>query len=250
MYTQKNIFLVTGATSGIGKGVVLSLLNQGAKVIAVGRDSKKLVSLKGEASNKNNLILEEKDLSNCDGLDKWILNIAKKYGKLKGLVLSAGIQQITPISSPLSVEKSKELFEINYFSNIQLAKGFCDRRANIGKGSSVVFLSSIASIKGNMGIIGYAASKGAINSAVKSLALEVAKLGIRVNAVLPGFVKTEMILRWKEVYNKKYMEKMNNEYPLGIGKVDDVTGPILFLLSDESKWITGSEIIVDGGASL
>ena len=250
MYTQKDIFLVTGATSGIGKGVVLSLLSQGAKVIAVGRDSKKLASLKSEAINKNNLILEEKDLSNCDGLDKWILNIVKKYGKVKGLVLSAGIQQITPISSPLSVEKSKELFEINYFSNIQLAKGFCDRRANIGKGSSVVFLSSIASIKGNMGIVGYAASKGAINSAVKSLALEVAKLGIRVNAVLPGFVKTEMILRWKEVYNKKYMEKMNNEYPLGIGKVDDVTGPILFLLSDESKWITGSEIIVDGGASL
>jgi len=250
MYTQKDIFLVTGATSGIGKGVVLSLLSQGAKVIAIGRDSKKLASLKSEAINKNNLILEEKDLSNCDGLDKWILNIVKKYGKVKGLVLSAGIQQITPISSPLSVEKSKELFEINYFSNIQLAKGFCDRRANIGKGSSVVFLSSIASIKGNMGIVGYAASKGAINSAVKSLALEVAKLGIRVNAVLPGFVKTEMILRWKEVYNKKYMEKMNNEYPLGIGKVDDVTGPILFLLSDESKWITGSEIIVDGGASL
>ena len=250
MYTQKDIFLVTGATSGIGKGVVLSLLSQGAKVIAIGRDSKKLASLKSEAINKNNLILEEKDLSNCDGLDKWILNIAKKYGKVKGLVLSAGIQQITPISSPLSVEKSKELFEINYFSNIQLAKGFCDRRANIGKGSSVVFLSSIASIKGNMGIVGYAASKGAINSAVKSLALEVAKLGIRVNAVLPGFVKTEMILRWKEVYNKKYMEKMNNEYPLGIGKVEDVTGPILFLLSDESKWITGSEIIVDGGASL
>ena len=250
MYTQKDIFLVTGATSGIGKGVVLSLLSQGAKVIAIGRDSKKLASLKSEAINKNNLILEEKDLSNCDGLDKWILNIVKKYGKVKGLVLSAGIQQITPISSPLSVEKSKELFEINYFSNIQLAKGFCDRRANIGKGSSVVFLSSIASIKGNMGIVGYAASKGAINSAVKSLALEVAKLGIRVNAVLPGFVKTEMILRWKEVYNKKYLEKMNNEYPLGIGKVDDVTGPILFLLSDESKWITGSEIIVDGGASL
>jgi len=250
MYTQKDIFLVTGATSGIGKGVVLSLLSQGAKVIAIGRDSKKLASLKSEAINKNNLILEEKDLSNCDGLDKWILNIVKKYGKVKGLVLSAGIQQITPISSPLSVEKSKELFEINYFSNIQLAKGFCDRRANIGKGSSVVFLSSIASIKGNMGIVGYAASKGAINSAVKSLALEVAKLGIRVNAVLPGFVKTEMILRWKEVYNKKYMEKMNNEYPLGIGKVEDITGPILFLLSDESQWITGSEIIVDGGASL
>ncbi len=250
MYTQKDIFLVTGATSGIGKGVVLSLLNQGAKVIAVGRDSKKLASLQDEASRKTNLILEKKDLSNCNGLDKWILNISKKNGKLKGLVLSAGIQQIAAISSVLSVEKSKELFEINYFSNIQLTKGFCDRRANIGKGSSIVFLSSIASIRGDSGIVGYAASKGAINSAVKSLALEVARLGIRVIAVLPGFVMTEMILSWQEVYTKEYMEEMNNKYPLGIGKVEDVIGPILFLLSDKAKWITGSELIVDGGASL
>ena len=250
MYTQKDIFIVTGATSGIGKGVALSLLDKGAKVIAIGRDTKKLISLKKEAINKNNLILKEKDLSNCGGLDKWILSIAKKYGKLKGLILSAGIQQIIPISSPLSVEKSKELFEINYFSSMQIAKGFCDRRANIGKGSSVIFISSIASIRGNAGIIGYAASKGAINSAVKSLALEVSKLGIRVNAVLPGFVKTEMTLQLKEIYNKQYLEKLNKEYPLGIGKVENVIGPILFLLSDESKWITGNEIIVDGGASL
>ncbi|MBD1152578.1 SDR family oxidoreductase [Pelagibacterales bacterium SAG-MED22] len=250
MYTQKDIFIVTGATSGIGKGVVLSLLDKGAKVIAIGRDTKKLISLKKEAINKNNLILEEKDLSNCRGLDKWILSITKKYGKLKGLILSAGIQQIIPISSPLSVEKSKELFEINYFSTMQIAKGFCDRRANIGKGSSVIFISSIASIRGNAGIIGYAASKGAINSGVKSLALEVSKLGIRVNAVLPGFVKTEMTSQWKEIYNKQYLEKLNKEYPLGIGKVENVIGPILFLLSDESKWITGNEIIVDGGASL
>ena len=145
MYTSQDIFVVTGATSGIGKGVVFSLLKYGASVVAVGRNVEKLNLLKDETNNEKNLFLEEKDLSSCDGLDKWILNISKKYGKLKGLVLSAGIQQTTPISSVLSVEKSKELFEINYFSNIQLAKGFCDRRANVGKGSSIVFLSSIAS---------------------------------------------------------------------------------------------------------
>ena len=250
MYTSQDIFIVTGSTSGIGKGVVFSLLKEGASVIAVGRNAKKLNLLKDETSNEKNLFLEEKDLSSCDGLDKWILNISKKYGKLKGLVLSAGIQQTTPISSVLSVEKSKELFEINYFSNIQLAKGFCDRRANIGKGSSIVFLSSIASIRGNSGIVGYAASKGAINSAVKSLAVEVARLGIRVNAVLPGFVMTEMIESWQEVYTKEYIENMKKSYPLGIGKVQDVVEPILFLLSDKAKWITGSELVVDGGGSL
>ncbi|MEA2019622.1 MAG: SDR family oxidoreductase [Campylobacterota bacterium] len=250
MYANQDVFVVTGATSGIGKGVVFSLLKEGASVIAVGRNIQKLDLLKDEISDANNLILEEKDLSNCDGLDKWILSISKKYGKLKGLVLSAGIQQITPISSVLSVEKSKELFEINYFSNIQLAKGFCDRRANIGKGSSIVFLSSIASIRGNSGIVGYAASKGAINSAVKSLAIEVARLGIRVNAVLPGFVMTKMIESWKEVYNEEYIENINKSYPLGIGSVSDVVEPILFLLSGKARWITGSELVVDGGGSL
>lgn len=250
MYTSEDIFLVTGATSGIGKGVVLELNKLGATVIAVGRNFEKLNILKDVILISDNLIIVEKDLSKSEGLDKWIFSISKKYGKLKGLVLSAGIQQITPLRAILSVEKSKELFEINYFSNMQLAKGFCDRRANVGKGSSIIFLSSIAAIRGNAGIVAYSASKGAINSAVKSLAIEVARLGIRVNAVLPGFVMTKMIESLPEVYTKEYIKKTNEDYPLGIGKVEDVVSPILFLLSGKARWITGSEIVVDGGGSL
>jgi NAD(P)-dependent dehydrogenase (short-subunit alcohol dehydrogenase family) len=250
IYSPKDIFLVTGATSGIGKGVALKLIYLGATVIAIGRNNEKFKILKEDSSQSNRLICEEKDLSNSDKLDKWTIELYKKYGKFRGLVLSAGIQQTVPISSVLSVEKGKELFEINYFSNMQIVKGFCDRRVNIGKGSSIVFLSSIASIRGNSGIVSYSASKGAINSAVKSLAIEVAQLGIRVNAILPGFVMTEMIKRWTEVYSKEYLKEMNKSYPLGIGSVKDVVEPILFLLSDKAKWITGSEFVVDGGGSL
>ncbi len=250
MFKQDDIFLVTGATSGIGRSVVLSLLNSGATVIATGRSAQKLSLLNAESGSSTRLILEQKDLSSSDGLDKWVLSISKKFGKIRGLVLSAGIHNIKPISERLSVEKSKELFEINYFSNIQMAKGFCDRRANIGKGSSIVFISSIASIRGNSGIIGYASSKGAINSAMKSLAIEVSRLGIRVNAVLPGFINTEMTQSQSDVYTKEYIKTLDDQYPLGIGKPEDVVDPILFLLSDKSKWITGIELVVDGGASL
>ena len=250
MYTNSDIFVVTGATSGIGKGVVKSLLEEGAAVVAVGRCTNKLKLLKREANVSEKLFLEYKDLSLCDGLDKWIVKLSKKYGKLHGLVLSAGIQQITPISSPFSVEKSKKLFEINYFSCIQLTKGFCDRRANIGRGSSVAFLSSIASKRGNAGIVGYASSKGAINAAVKSLAIEYAPSGVRINTVLPGFVMTEMIETWKEVYTKEKIQELNNSYPLGLGKVEDIVEPILFLLSKKANWITGCEFIVDGGGGL
>lgn len=250
IYSSQDIFLVTGATSGIGKGVVIELIKLGATVIAIGRDKEKFKLLNANCNYSNRLICEEKDLSNSDKLDKWTIDLYKKYGKFKGLILSAGVQQIVPLSSVLSVEKSKELFEINYFSNMQIAKGFCDRRVNIGLGSSIVFLSSIASIRGNSGIVNYSASKGAINSAVKSLAIEVSKLGIRVNAILPGFVMTEMIENWKEVYSEEYINEMNNKYPLGIGSVEDIVKPILFLLSDSAKWITGSELVVDGGGSI
>jgi NAD(P)-dependent dehydrogenase (short-subunit alcohol dehydrogenase family) len=250
MFSNSDIFVVTGATSGIGKGVVKSLLEEGSTVIAVGRCTNKLNKLKQEVNESGKLFLELKDLSLCDGLDKWTVKLSKKYGKLNGLVLSAGVQQITPISSPFSVEKSKELFEINYFSSINITKGFCDRRANIGKGSSVVILSSIASKRGNAGIVGYASSKGAINAAVKSLTIEYAPSGVRINTVLPGFVMTEMIETWKEVYTEEKLKELNNSYPLGLGKVDDIVGPIMFLLSKKSNWITGCEFIVDGGGSL
>lgn len=244
MYTIKDVFLVTGATSGIGMGVALKLLEKGASVIATGRNFE---TLQQQCENKQNLHMIEQDLSDSKKLDKWVLEISKKYGKLRGLVLSAGIQQILPISSLNSIEASKKLFEVNYFANMQITKGFCDRRANIGKGSSIVFLSSIAAIRGNSGLVGYAASKGALNAATKSLAKEVAKQGIRVNAVLPGTVITPML---QNNYTKEYIENIAKEYPLGLGEVSDIVEPILFLLSDASKWITGTEIIIDGGGSL
>jgi NAD(P)-dependent dehydrogenase (short-subunit alcohol dehydrogenase family) len=249
MYSKQDIFLVTGGTSGIGKGVVSQLNNLGASVIVVGRDTLKLQSIKKEMKLPENIFCEEQDLAKSDNLDKWILELSRKYGKLKGLVLSAGILEILPLNAN-TLEKSKNLFEINYFSGMQLIKGFCDKRVNTGDNSSIVWVSSIASIRGYGSISTYSASKGAINSAVKSLAPEIAKSNIRINALLPGFVKTEMIDKHKDIYNDEFINMMEESYPLGIGEIDDVVKPILFLLSDDARWITGTNMVVDGGGSI
>ena len=130
-FTAQDIFLVTGATSGFGEGVVLNLLAQGATVVAVGRSQEKLTQLKAKLHDSKRLICENRDLVNTTKLDRWVVEVSKKYGRLKGLVLCAGTQQIDPLRAPMAVEKSRQLFELNYFANMQLAKGFCDLRAHV-----------------------------------------------------------------------------------------------------------------------
>lgn len=249
-FEANDIFLVTGSTSGIGRSVILMLNELGGKTIAISRNVDALKKLRDHAQNPTAIYPEVMDLTNKqENLHQWVLDLASRYGKLKGAVLSAGEQQITPLRA-VNLAKAKDLFDINYFANIALCQGFCDRRANRGEGSSVVFLSSIASITGNAGLMNYSATKGAINSAVKAMAIEMAKEKIRVNAVLPGFVKTGIVDKWRDIYTNEYLDKLDKDYPLGIGKPEYVANMVVFLLSDRAQWITGGNFVVDGGASL
>lgn len=248
-YFLNNRFLITGASSGIGADIAIMLNNLGAEIIALGRDIKKLESKKKTAKNKDRFHIISKDISKIEGLDKWILNIAKQYGSFDGAVLSAGIQQIAPIQSVLSVEKARELFDINYFGNLQVIKGLIDKRAKSNNKASFIWISSIASIKAHKGIANYSASKAGINAAIRSIALEVAPK-YRINAISPGFVLTEMIESWKSVYDKEYISNIDMMYPLGIGKVEYITPLVIFLLSKDSAYITGQNIVIDGGGSL
>jgi NAD(P)-dependent dehydrogenase (short-subunit alcohol dehydrogenase family) len=249
-FDSSHVFLVTGASSGIGRATALVINALGGTVICVARDEKRLQAVRESCDNPDRFYTQSLDLSNdLDDLPRWMRSLCKEYGKFKGMVLCAGIQQIIPLAA-LSISQAKELFDINFFAVLALCKGFCDRRVNIGKGSSIVLISSIASITGNSGIIAYSASKGAINASVRSMAVEMAIQGIRVNAVLPGFVETEMIEKWKNVYDTAYIEKMRKKYPLGLGSPEDVADLCCFLLSEKARWITGQEFVIDGGGSL
>ncbi|OHD06018.1 MAG: hypothetical protein A2086_06065 [Spirochaetes bacterium GWD1_27_9] len=249
-FNNDDFFIVTGANSGIGKSIALKISELGGTVIAVGRNIENLNKLKEDSNYGKNIHIEVKDLvEDVESIDKWFTELKNRFGKFRGMVLSAGLLDIIPINA-LSLKKAKSLFDINYFVNLYMCKYFSDNRNNVGEGASIVVLSSIASIKGDVGIINYSASKGAINSMVKSMAVEFSKKKIRVNSVLPGFVLTEMIDKWKNVYTDEYIESMNTKYPLGIGKPEYIADTVCFLLSDSAKWITGQNISVDGGASI
>ncbi len=242
-------FLITGASSGIGAAIALELNALGAEIVAIARDSKKLESKRDLATYKERFIPISKDISEYVSLDKWALNLAKEYGSFDGAVLSAGLQQIAPISSVLSVESATAIFNVNYFGNLQILKGLLDKRAKSVSGASFVWISSNASVKAQKGLSNYSATKAGVNAAVKSIALEIAPK-YRINAISPGFVKTEMIESWSKIYDKEYIEAMDKAYPLGIGEVGDITPLVCFLLSESSRWITGQNIIIDGGGSL
>jgi|MGYP001254929646 3-oxoacyl-[acyl-carrier protein] reductase len=250
IFSSNDIFLITGASSGIGRSVCLDLNSHGAFVICCARDINSIKSLNKESANPENIVLEKLDLSNsAEDISLCLKDIVKKHGKLKGMALIAGMQNIIPVSG-ITNSKLDEILKVNLISNIFLAKGFMDRRINSGPGSSLVFMSSIASKKGEAGLSMYAASKGALNSFAKSLAKEVSLNGIRVNSVVAGMVKTELLKKWDHIYTSEYLKKINQEYPLGIGNTECIAPSIRFLLSEDSKWITGTELLVDGGASL
>lgn len=248
-YFEDKQFLISGASSGIGAYIALYLNALGAKILALGRDMIKLEKKQQEATHKDRFIPITKDIAQVEGLDKWALNLAREYGSFSGAVLSAGTQQTAPITSVLSVENARDVFATNYFGNLALLKGLLDKRAKSEQGASFVWISSNASIKAQKGLTSYAASKSAINTAIKSIALEIAPT-YRINAVSPGFVHTEMIDSWSSIYDKHYIESIDKAYPLGIGKVEYIAPLVGFLLSAESSWITGQNIVIDGGGSL
>lgn len=228
-------FLITGASSGLGAAIALELNALGAEVIALARDSKKLESKREKALYKERFIPISKDISEYVSLDKWALNLAKEYGSFDGAMLS--------------VENATAIFNVNYFGNLQILKGLLDKRAKSVDKASFVWISSNASVKAQKGLSNYSATKAGVNATVKSIALEIAPK-YRINAISPGFVKTEMIESWSKIYDKEYIEAMDKAYPLGIGKVEYITPLVCFLLSESSSWITGQNIIIDGGGSL
>lgn len=233
------IILVTGASSGIGYETCLSINRQGGTFIAVARRVELLEKLIEECGNKNSFILA--DLSQTEDIQK----IVELMPNIDGIVHSAGIVTLAPVKF-YSKELMNSIRETN-FDSITLLINLITKKKKINKGSSIVLVASIAGLFGMKGNGIYAASKGALIAISKVWASEFSSNRIRVNCVSPGMVKTEITNKSIEDLSLEVIQQDEKKYPLGYGEVIQVANPIIFLLSEASSWITGQNLILDGG---
>jgi len=237
--------LVTGASSGIGRGIAILLSQLGAQVICNGRNEKRLKETFNALSGTGHAS-EVFNLNDIEAIQPWMLGISNKHGKLWGVVHAAGIQQTIP-AAMVNKEKFEQVFTINTEAAFFLAKTFFSPSIRDENGGSIVLISSIMSLVSQAAISSYSVSKAALSGLAKSLAVEFAPKKIRVNCISPAYVRTplldDMIRKWSEAQ----FEEFKKRHPLGLGEIQDIANAAAFLLSDASRWITGTNLVVDGG---
>ena len=240
-FTLKNkTILVTGASSGIGAETSIKVSEMGANLILSARNKKRLKETFAKLPKGNHQIIPA-DLTNSEDIQVLIKNIKG----IDGIVHSSGIVRPFPVKF-IGTKQINEMFDINYQGPVLLTSQLF-RAKKINNGASLVFMSSISSQVPHKGGALYSGAKAAINTYSKTIALEYAIKNIRSNVINAAMVKTPIFDEAEKAITKKMMDKHGERYPLGFGSPEDIANAIIFLLSDGSKWITGTEIKMDGG---
>lgn len=240
--------LLTGATGSIGRAAALRLTEAGAHVVLNGRDQGKLEKI-AETLPAGSYTLAAYDLAEAaDGIPEWMRSMAEKDGPFAGLAHTAGLQITRPLRA-INAEFITKILHANVTTGLMLAKGLRHKTCHTD-GASLVLVSSTASRIGGAGNSAYAASKGAVISATKALAHELLRDKIRVNCVVPGLIDSEMAERARETTPPESWNVLLSGYPMGIGKPDDIAYAIVYLLSERTRWMTGTELQLDGGLSI
>lgn len=234
--------LVTGASSGIGKAVAIACAKMGATIVLTARNESRLQETLMQMPEGSHLVIPA-DITKSEGL----LHLVEKMPVLDGVAHCAGVGSRVPCKS-LDQESIEYVMKPNFEAPVLLQAAILSNK-KMSKGSSVLFIASRAYESPSIGNAAYSASKGAIISYSKCLALELAPRQIRVNCICPAMVWTNLILQ--DAVTKEELEDAQKAYPLKrYGKPEDVANLALYLLSDASVWMTGSSIDLTGGAQI
>jgi 3-oxoacyl-[acyl-carrier protein] reductase len=236
---KKNI-IVTGASGGIGNSIIKKLTEAGANILASGTRIEKLEELK---KNFEGLKILKFDISQSDKIEEFIENATSELGgSLDGIVNNAGITQDN-LAIRMSLDEWQKVIDINLTSTFLMSK-FAIKKMLKNKSGKIVNITSVVGHTGNLGQANYTASKAGIVAMSKSLALEYAKKNININCISPGFIKTAMT----DKIDDKFKEVIVSKIPSArLGEPDDIANAVLFLSSDQSNYINGETLHVNGG---
>jgi 3-oxoacyl-[acyl-carrier protein] reductase len=236
---KKNI-IVTGASGGIGNAIIKKLYETGANILASGTRIEKLEELK---KNFENIKILKFDISQSDKIEEFIENATSELGgSLDGIVNNAGITQDN-LAIRMNLEEWQKVININLTSTFLMSK-FAIKKMLKNKSGKIVNITSVVGHTGNLGQANYTASKAGIVAMSKSLAIEYAKKNININCISPGFIKTAMT----DKIDEKFKELIISKIPSArLGEPDDIANAVLFLSSDQSNYINGETLHVNGG---
>jgi len=238
--------LITGASSGFGRSIAQKLAPT-RKLILVGRNLETLEVARKSCAFPEQHLLWVRDLSQVNGLCEDLISLMAEKGiVIDHFIHSAGLIRIQ-YARAVEMGSVKQLFNVNVFSAMEIIQPLTQKRVNQGALRSITFISSIATRVGAIGYSVYGASKGAVNAMSLALAVELAPT-VRVNAILPGIVGTEM--NTDHFKNADFVASVKATHPLGLGQPEDVADAVAFLASEQARWITGQELVVDGGRTV
>lgn len=236
-------FVVTGAGSGIGRETSKLLSEQGSRIVLLDLNPEGLDETKAILTGEGH-ISRALDLTDFESLPVLVKEIIAETGAVDGLVHCAGISSRKPLNV-LRPNGFSKVMEVNFYSFEELTRLFT-KKGNMNDGGSIVVMSSISSIRGYKAKTEYCVSKAAVDAFVRCMSLELASKRIRINSVMAAEVLTPLALKARET--NSMVDASNFEAPLGPSDPYEVANTIAFLLSDATKTITGTSILIDGGA--
>ncbi len=244
---QNKTILITGASSGIGQQCAIDCSRQGARIIMVGRNKNRLEETESflEGSGHSKCIV---DITSYDEIDSLLRNHIDKSCPIDGFIHSAGIEKTLPFRN-LKPKDYMEIYSTNFISGVNILK-ILTKKNTYSEDFKAVFISSITALVARVGTLAYTASKGALVSGIRELAIELAPKGINVNCISPGTVLTPMMKNLFESFDDETRKKRLEGFSLGIGRPEDISYACIFLLSNAARWITGQNLVIDGGYTI